>query len=922
MGSRRIGAAAVAVLTGTTALAVGTTTPALADSSQQPLTITSVGDMVVDGVHERIFISDPNDGKVIATDYSGNQLGSAQVANANNLVLTPDSTQLLVNSRAESAIFALDTTTLAQTAKYSTPFAPYDMTVAGDRIWFSYGNGTRAKLGTIDPSTETPTVLLDRYDTWTAPAQLATASARPNRIGVASTSKFAILDVSGDTVTEVAAEETVTQVTDMAISPDGERIATTYPAVYGIYLHDVSDLKVGRRLATTAYSNAVDFATDGSLVGGSSLVGAPNLHLFAPSGELIKSFEPPNHGRGLDRGVAWEPNGERLFAISGNGTKLVLNAYTDTRRSPTTVTLSGPLTAVPGAPVTVTGKVTTSLSLHTGSSVEVSRDGTSLGAAAVESDGSFSFTDTPPTDGLATYQVSYAGDDTHVPSTATKSVRVARAESAMVLLGPSTALPGTPIVIPGRLASQGVDNTGNLVSVSRGGTPLGTVTVDSNSDFSFTDTPPGEGNWTYEFSYAGDDTRLPATATKSVQVARTASTMTLSGPSTALPGTQIAVSGKLTSQVPGHTGGSVSVSRAGKALGTVTVDSEDGFSFTDTPPGEGNWAYTFSYAGDGIHLPTTTTTSVKVARVASTLTLAGPSSATRAKALTITGTLASSLALSTGAKVSISRTDLEHPSGVSLGTKTVASNGAFSFTDTPTVGGTVTYRVSYAGDGTHAPVTAAKAVTVSRSSTTLTLTNGGKVYNYGQTVSFTAHLGSTYKSRTVEIWADPSGSDQAKRLIKRGTVNSAGNLVASIRLTRNTTMTAVFTGDARNAARTVTATVGTKVSLGLKLTKPYKTAKISGTTYAYYHAKSPVPLAVSMTGAANRQVYVVLEHYYKNKWQVLDHEYFDATERLMLSGDGLIGVKLRIRIAYVKGSSGDSLNTTTWTPYQYVYFTK
>jgi WD40 repeat protein len=825
MGTKRIGAAAIAVLTGT----IGIAAPASADAIQQPLSIKSVGDVVVDGVHDRVFISDPTSGTVVATDYSGNPLGTAQVAAAASLVLTADSSQLYVTSPAEAAVFALDTSTLAQTAKYSTgAVKPYDVTVAGNRIWFSYGSPSR--LGTIDPSTETPTVLLDMYDTKLGAAQLATASAAPNRIGVASYGKLAVLEVSGDTVTEVAVRDSGAEFLDMAISPDGEQLATAFQGGYGIRLQDVSDLTTSRLLQFPfGFSNAVDYAADGTVVGGSFDAFDPNLHVFdRPSGQRIRSIEPPNGGRGLDRNVAWEPDGDRLFAVSANGSKLVFNAYTDAKLSPTDLTYWAPPTSLPGAQVTITGSLTSSLSLPTGTSVTISRNGTPVGTTEVGSGGKFTLTDTPLTEGPTTYQISYAGDDRHLPSAKTFSVLVAKAESTVTFFGPSTAIPGQSITIPARLTSQGAPCDETSVTVSRNGTPLGASTVDSNCDFSFTDTPPGEGSWTYQVSYAGDDIRLPITRT----------------------------------------------------------------------------------------------TTVVVSRTASTLTLAGPASATRAKALTITGKLASPLALTAGSKVSVSRFDLDYPSGRSLGTKTVAANGTFSIVDTPTAGGTVTYRASFAGDLTHTPASASKAVAVSRTAPALAINNNGKIYAYGQTVSFTAKLGTTYKNRVVEIWADPAGSDQARRLIKRATVSKTGYVSASVKLTRNTTVSAVFTGDARTAPRTVYTNVGAKAYLKLHLSRHYKTAKIGSLTYRFYRTNSVAWFTNAMNSGSQRLVYVQVQRYTNGKWKNWDGRYFDATDILFLPGTGLKGVKFRIRTAYVKGSSGDSLNSTTWTPYQYFTFTK
>ncbi len=824
MGNTSIYAAAIAVLT------IGIAAPAQADAVEQPLTIKSVGDMVVDRVHQRVFISDPDGGKVIATDYSGNQVGEAAVGDADHLALAPDSSRLYAASLSGSAIFALDTGTLEQTAKYATgDVEPYDVAVAGGRIWFSYlGN-----LGTIDPSTETPTVLLDRYSTPRGAAELATAEDRPDRIGLATRDETAVIDVSGDTATEVAAQDRSGQVVDVAMSPDGERIATIYNADSGIDLRDVSDLATSKLLQFPYYANraaAVDFSTDGTIVGGAEVAVEPNLFVFAPSGEMIKEIEPPNRGRGLTRAVAWEPKSDRLFAVSANGTAFKFNTYTDAKVSPTTLTLSGAPTVVPGAPVTLTGKLTSSLSLPGGRSVEVTRDGTSLVAAEVGADGTFSITDTPPGEGTATYRVSYAGDASHLSSTATASVQVAKAVTGLaVWSAPASVVPGGPIAVVGRLTSWPGLPAPVVLSVSRDGTSLGTVPVDANSDWTFADTAPAtEGTLNYEFSYPGDAT----------------------------------------------------------------------------------------------HLPISRTTSVQVSRTASTLTLAGPTSATRAKALTLTGTLASPLGLPTGSTVSITRVDLESPAGKVLGSATVAGNGTFSWTDTPPAGGPVTYRAAFAGDATRTPASAAVSVAVSRTTPTLSINNNRKVYAYGQTVTFTASIGATYKNRTVEIWADPAGADQARRLVKRGTVNSAGKISVSFRLTRNTAMSAVFAGDARTAPRTITANVSTKVSLTLRMANYYKTAKISGTTYRYFKSKKNAYFSTSMTNGTNRKVYLEVERYYKGKWRTYDNGYFDADDQFYLGGSGLVGVRLRVRAEYVYGDSGDRLNATTTTAYQYFTFTK
>src|SRR5689334_9858239 len=60
-------ATTLAVLFSSAALAV---TPAFADSSQI-LPVRTTGDIVVDAVHQQVFVSDPLNGKIVVTDYAG-----------------------------------------------------------------------------------------------------------------------------------------------------------------------------------------------------------------------------------------------------------------------------------------------------------------------------------------------------------------------------------------------------------------------------------------------------------------------------------------------------------------------------------------------------------------------------------------------------------------------------------------------------------------------------------------------------------------------------------------------------------------------------------------------------------------------------------------------------------------------------------
>ncbi|WP_159011942.1 hypothetical protein [Streptomyces sp. NRRL F-5123] len=308
-----------------------------------------------------------------------------------------------------------------------------------------------------------------------------------------------------------------------------------------------------------------------------------------------------------------------------------------------------------------------------------------------------------------------------------------------------------------------------------------------------------------------------------------------------------------------------------------------------------------------------------------TLTVSAPATATRAKTLTVTGKLSTTVPVAAGTKLQVVRTDLASPNGRGLVAATLKADGSYAFTDVPPVGGTVTYKVTFLGDAGHVAVSASRSVLVPRNATTLTLSNTGKTYNYHSTVTFTAHLGATYRNRVVEIWDDPYGSDLGKKLLKTGTVNSHGDLSASLQLVRDTTFTVVYRGDALTSPHAVEAKVYTRVSLSTAISHQYRTGKIGSTTYYWFHKSTAPYVTTSMTYYPGRAARVDLQVYYAGKWYP-ESEYFLLSKSgkvtVDLGAPGQSGIKARVRSAYIDTLSGDNVNSTTYTSWRYLYFAK
>lgn len=309
-----------------------------------------------------------------------------------------------------------------------------------------------------------------------------------------------------------------------------------------------------------------------------------------------------------------------------------------------------------------------------------------------------------------------------------------------------------------------------------------------------------------------------------------------------------------------------------------------------------------------------------------TLTVNAPSTAPRAKKLTVTGKISASYPLPTGVKLQVTRTDLDSPNGRALPAVTVNADGTYSFSDTPPAGGTVTYKVSYAGDDVHSAVSASDKAAVSRTATTLSLNNNGKLYSYGADVTFTAHLGTTYKNRTVEIWANPYGGDKPNKLLKTGTVNSSGNISAVVDMTRDTDVTAVFKGDARYAPRTVKSTGYARVKVSTAVTKNYKKAAIGSQSYYWFHKSTAPVVTTTMTYYPGRKQRLELEVYSNGNWYATDGspQYFslatNGKSAVNMGAPGQSGIRARVRAAYINNSSGDNVNSNTYSDWKYLYF--
>ncbi|GAA3370141.1 hypothetical protein GCM10017744_092710 [Streptomyces antimycoticus] len=380
-----------------------------------------------------VYVSAPGDDAVLATDHDGQVVKKVEgLDGARGMIESADESTLYVALTDADAISVIDTTTLTETRRISTGAGtePESLALAGGRLFFGYqATIFDAGIGSAAIAEATPTVDLDDNPVWYGKPRLAASPGAPDRL-VAAESQSAqgmrVYDVGSGTLRETAYSDALGAVGDMAVTPDGSSVITTIGSNYYHQRWRLSDLTEEARYDTGPYPNSVAVDSHGTVAAGIVAGGQWDVYVYRP-GETAAYRTvalSPGYADLLDRGVAWAPDGNRLFTTRfPYSREVVLDIVTDVAKASSTITLSAPPTNPVGTPVTVTGKLTSLVPFPERRAVTVTRDGVELPDVKVGRDGTFSFSDTPPEwNTYPQYTVTYAGDTRHVLGTATAMV--------------------------------------------------------------------------------------------------------------------------------------------------------------------------------------------------------------------------------------------------------------------------------------------------------------------------------------------------------------------------------------------------------------------------------------------------------------------------------------------------------------------
>jgi hypothetical protein len=108
--------------------------------------------------------------------------------------------------------------------------------------------------------------------------------------------------------------------------------------------------------------------------------------------------------------------------------------------------------------------------------------------------------------------------------------------------------------------------------------------------------------------------------------------------------------------------------------------------------------------------------------------------------------------------------------------------------------------------------------------------------------------------------------------------------------------------------------------------RQYKTAKIGARKYYWFHKRTAPVLKTTMSPFPGRAVRTDFQVLVNGTWHSADSEYFRLTSggraAVEVAPPNRAGIKARVRSSYIRQSSGDSANATTYGAWKYLYWTK
>ena len=425
-------------------------------------------------------------------------------------------------------------------------------------------------------------------------------------------------------------------------------------------------------------------------------------------------------------GVTIEVNSDGLFAIAGT-------------TSTTVTSLANP--APLGQLVSFTALVgNNGLGSQTPTGTVTFMDGsTTLGTQTLDAGGQATFSTSTLSVGSHTITVTYSGDSNFATSAGQMTQTVGQlltTTDATTSASPATL--GQLVTFAATVSTGDSDMPSGGLTFFDGGTPLGTVLLDSAGHASFSTASLVAGSHTITASFAGTAdfstssiqfTQLVSQPAKSTATALTRSANPLVVGQTVTFTATVKNGGNLV------TTGTVTFLDGSTVLGVIALNAKGVAKFSTPSFAVGGHVITASYNG-------TTTFGTSAGQLTQTVNQANTAATVGATAattlfdqwVTFTATVATKAAV---AGIPTGIVTFFDGSTV-LGTGTLNASGKATFSTCSLAVGSHTITVAYAGDANHAASLAKRAQTVRKATVATTLSSSIRSTAFGQSVTFTA----------------------------------------------------------------------------------------------------------------------------------------------------------------------------------------
>jgi hypothetical protein len=311
------------------AAAVISAPAAQADDDRLPL--PNFGDLAVDQVHQRVFVSGgPAANGIVVTDFRGRVTKQINgQPGATGLELSADGGSLYVALASGDAISVLSTTTLTETARYPVgpQTCPTHLARTGSVVWFGYGCEAdwNAKIGKLDPGATPPVDISRPFGGATyqrAPLLAANgADAGPLVAGQLSLSLSTVRvhGVAGGDLTAGASGDVVgSSLVDLSLSPNGSTLFSASGSRDRVEAFAPGDLSRRGAYSTGPRPNSAAVSPDNAfLATGITTSGANDVQVYRVDGTLpVRTVDISRSEVVAGRSLAWSADLKKLFFIS------------------------------------------------------------------------------------------------------------------------------------------------------------------------------------------------------------------------------------------------------------------------------------------------------------------------------------------------------------------------------------------------------------------------------------------------------------------------------------------------------------------------------------------------------------------------------------------------------------------------------